>query len=210
MKTIEDYSAALGKESAGVQDILKLYSLLEGYGVREWVEFDPSVVRGLAYYTGIVFEGFDRKRELRAICGGGRYDKLLESFGGDAIPAVGFGFGDAVIVELLKAKNLLPDTQKSQVDVVAYSMQESLRGKMLSVVEELRQQGVKVDVVLDERKPKWVFQRADRIGASFVLMVAEDEDKLNQVTIKDIRNSQQQRLAYSDIAQAVKEQLQIK
>jgi histidyl-tRNA synthetase len=70
--------------------------------------FDASVVRGLAYYTGVVFEAFDRKGVLRAIAGGGRYDKLLETFGGDPTPAVGFGFGDAVIVELLKERNILP------------------------------------------------------------------------------------------------------
>jgi Histidyl-tRNA synthetase len=65
-----------------------------------------SVVRGLAYYTGIVFEGFDRTGTLRAICGGGRYDELLTSFGGESLPVAGFGFGDAVIVELLKDKQL--------------------------------------------------------------------------------------------------------
>ena len=205
MKTLKDYVQTLGDNAEGVKDIMKLFSLLEGYGIREWFEFDPAVVRGLAYYTGVVFEGFDRKRELRAICGGGRYDKLLESFGGDAIPAVGFGFGDAVIVELLKARNLMPNTEKGQIDVIAYAMQDSLRGKMLKCVQDLRQAGIRVDVVLDERKPKWVFQRADRIGASLVLMIAEDEDKLNQVTVKDIRKSQQSRILYQDLAQQIRE-----
>ena len=67
----------MGEDAEGVRDIRRLFALAEAYDIRDWVEFDPSVVRGLAYYTGIVFEGFDRSRELRAICGGGRYDKLL-------------------------------------------------------------------------------------------------------------------------------------
>ncbi|CAM8959940.1 unnamed protein product [Rhodiola kirilowii] len=91
---------------------LNLFSLAENFGYSNWIQFDASIVRSLAYYTGIVFEGFDRQGKLRAICGGGR---LLSTFGGDDIPACGFGFGDAVIVEtsyskvqLLKEKGLLP------------------------------------------------------------------------------------------------------
>lgn len=208
MTTIEEFITHLGEDAAGVQDILKLLNLLESYQIRPWFEFDPSVVRGLAYYTGIVFEGFDRKRELRAICGGGRYDKLIESFGGEAIPAVGFGFGDAVIVELLKAKSLLPDTSLGKIDVVAYAMEEGLRGKMLQVVQGLRAKNVKVDVILEEKKKaKSVFQRANRLGASFVLMLAEDEDKLNQVTLKDLRKTTQDRVSYENIVEDVLKKL---
>ena len=80
------------------------------------VEFDASIVRGLAYYTGVVFEAFDADRKLRAICGGGRYDKLLETLGGPSIPAVGFGFGDAVcvpVVEWIARNYLLPELMRA-------------------------------------------------------------------------------------------------
>ena len=76
--------------------------------MREWVTLDLSIVRGLAYYTGIVFELFDAKGELRAICGGGRYDKLLKSLGGVDLPALGFGMGDVVLGELLRDRGLMP------------------------------------------------------------------------------------------------------
>ena len=89
-------------------DLKRVFELAKSYGYDDYLVFDASVVRGLAYYTGIVFEGFDRAGNLRAICGGGRYDKLLETFGGENHPCVGFGFGDAVIVELLSDKGLLP------------------------------------------------------------------------------------------------------
>ena len=85
----------------------------ESLGVREWVQLDLSIVRGLAYYTGIVFELFDAKGELRAICGGGRYDTLLESLGGVSLPALGFGMGDVVLGELLRARGKMPDAEAS-------------------------------------------------------------------------------------------------
>lgn len=198
MQGLEAYAERLG-ESEGVSDLRQLLALLEAYGVKDFVEFDPTVVRGLAYYTGIVFEGFDRSRTLRAICGGGRYDKLLESFGSSAVPAVGFGFGDAVIVELLKMKNLLPDVS-APTDVVAYAMSEALRGKMLSVVQGLRRAGVSVDTILDERKPKWVFQKASRMQAKHVVLLGEDEDAAGEVTVKDLRTTQQQCIPYDQVA----------
>ena len=79
-----------------------IFDHTEALGVRDWVRLDLSIVRGLAYYTGIVFELFDAKGELRAICGGGRYDTLLESLGGVSLPALGFGMGDVVLGELLR------------------------------------------------------------------------------------------------------------
>jgi histidyl-tRNA synthetase len=81
---------------------------LAALGVADWVDFDPTIVRGLAYYTGIVFELFDAVGEFRAICGGGRYDNLLASLGGADLPALGFGMGDVVLSELLRARKLMP------------------------------------------------------------------------------------------------------
>jgi len=140
-------------------------SLAKDYDMVDWLQFDASVVRGLSYYTGIVFEGFDKSGELRAICGGGRYDKLLESMGGEPLPAVGFGFGDAVIVELLKMKGTLPDTTQGSVEVVVFPMSDDVRGNAVAAATALRSDGLKVDLILENKKPKWAFQRADRIGA---------------------------------------------
>ncbi|MFN9959034.1 MAG: ATP phosphoribosyltransferase regulatory subunit, partial [bacterium] len=80
----------------------------EALGTREWIRFDLTIVRGLAYYTGIVFELFDATGEFRAICGGGRYDQLLASLGGADLPALCFGMGDVVLGELLRARGLMP------------------------------------------------------------------------------------------------------
>jgi histidyl-tRNA synthetase len=164
-RDISEYAKLLGDQSEGVKDIMHLFNLAKSYGYEDWLIFDPSVVRGLAYYTGIVFEGFDRKGQFRAICGGGRYDKLLELFGDEKIPAVGFGFGDAVIVELLRSKNLLPETTYSGVQIVVFSMMESLRPDACSATMKLRDAGYSVDMILSNKKPKWVFQHADRLNA---------------------------------------------
>ncbi|MEN9353753.1 MAG: hypothetical protein RL318_1078 [Fibrobacterota bacterium] len=95
------------ESKAAVQELRDLLALVSAHGFGDWCLFDPKVVRGLAYYTGIVYELFDAGRSLRAIAGGGRYDSLLEKLGGEALPAVGFGMGDVVIAELLKDKGIL-------------------------------------------------------------------------------------------------------
>jgi histidyl-tRNA synthetase len=93
---------------AGLERMEQYEALMEAHGLRDWMRFDLSIVRGLAYYTGIVFELFDRKGEFRAICGGGRYDNLLRDLGGVDQPALGFGMGDVVLGELLRARGLMP------------------------------------------------------------------------------------------------------
>lgn len=95
----------------GLERIEQYERLMEAHGLRDWIRFDLSIVRGLAYYTGIVFELFDRKGEFRAICGGGRYDHLLRDLGGVDLPALGFGMGDVVLGELLRARGLMPSVR---------------------------------------------------------------------------------------------------
>ncbi|MGI9591708.1 MAG: ATP phosphoribosyltransferase regulatory subunit, partial [Myxococcota bacterium] len=123
---LEAASESLAQDSPALHGLRELFRWLEAYGVRDRVDFDTSIVRGLAYYTGIVFEAFDAGRRLRALCGGGRYDRLLETLGGPAIPAVGFGFGDAVIAELLADRGLWPDLSRP-VDDFVYAREEAQR-----------------------------------------------------------------------------------
>ncbi len=114
-------------------------------------------------HPGIVFEGFDRAGQLRAICGGGRYDKLLGAFGGEDQPCAGFGFGDAVIVELLRDKGLLP-ALGHDVDDVVMAMDESLRPVACGVAARLRKQGRVVDLVLEPKRMKWAFKVGGSMG----------------------------------------------
>ena len=123
--------------------------------------------------------------------GGGRYDKLLEPFGGEPTPAAGFGFGDAVIVELLKERNILPSFDSTGVDTVVFAMRRELYPVAVQVAQTLRAAGQSVDVVLEDRKPKWCFKHADRIGASHCCIVAPQEYENGEVSIKDLDSGEQ-------------------
>jgi histidyl-tRNA synthetase len=190
-KSIEALEETLGPDSEAIKELKQLMTLLEAYGIADWIMIDASVIRGLAYYTGIVFEAFDRKGELRAIAGGGRYDKLLQTFGGDATPAAGFGFGDAVIVELLKERNVLPSFDSTGTDTVVFAMNEDLYRVAVGAARTLRENGQSVDVVLEQKKPKWVFKHADRIGARYCLIVAPSEYENGEVSVKDLESGDQ-------------------
>jgi len=204
-------------DDSSIRELKELFKLAEEYGFGDWLQFDASVVRGLAYYTGVVFEAFDKAGELRAIAGGGRYDKLLSLYGATTpVPACGFGFGDCVIVELLKEKNLLPNVQK-RVDFCVCAYNKDMQGKAMKAAGLLRQNTsppasensgnknggdrnnsdegendqkrlVVVDVLLEpKKKVAQTFDYANRIGARYVVFVAPSEWENGSVRIKDLR-----------------------
>ena len=151
-------------------------------------------MRGLAYYTGPVFEAHDRSGTLRAICGGGRYDRLLSSFGGKDLPATGFGFGDMVILELLKDRDLLPVLAGSVQDVV-FALNPELRPAAMDVAGRLRVQGRSVDLVLDEKRLKWALKHADRCGAERLLLLAPKEWERGLVKVRDLASGAESEVA---------------
>ena len=118
-----------------------------------YVKMDYHVIRGLAYYTGVVFEAFDRKGEFRAIAGGGRYDNLVKLISGGKVdlPALGFGMGDVVLLELLKARGLLPRFS-TRLDAFCLIEDETLRAESLKLIQDLRAAGLAVDYSLDRRQ----------------------------------------------------------
>jgi len=192
---ISDFStleAVVGADSPALLQLRELFELADAYGLREWLVLDLSIVRGLAYYTGTVFEGFDRTGELRAIFGGGRYDKLLGTFGGDDFPAAGFGFGDAVIVELLRMKDLLPGASIAGNGAVLVACQnEALRPRAMAAAAAIRAAGGKVDLVLEAKKPKWFFKHADRVGVDFVVLFAPREAEADLAVVKRMADGEQ-------------------
>ena len=198
IKELDKLEEHLGEHSSAILELKELFSMLKSYNIQEWVEFDASIVRGLAYYTGSVFEAHDRKGELRAICGGGRYDRLLSSLGGNDLPASGFGFGDMVIMELLTERGLLPTITSGSEDVVI-SLSEELRTVAMSVASKLRERGRTVDVILDNKKLKWAFRHADRIGASRLVMIMPEEWKSGRIKIKDLITGQEDDILVSNL-----------
>ena len=146
---------------------------LAGLGVRDWIDVDLSIVRGLAYYTGIVFELFDAKGELRAICGGGRYDSLLNDLGGIDLPALGFGMGDVVLGELLKERGLMAAAIPARPELFVIggpgATVDGMAGA-LKLVSALRLAGFSVDYGLSDKKyqspPRGQFEAAQKAGAA--------------------------------------------
>jgi histidyl-tRNA synthetase len=198
LSEIPDIASALGSDSPAVAELTQLFELASAYGISDWLAFDASVVRGLAYYTGPVFEAHDRAGDLRAVCGGGRYDRLLSTLGGKDMPATGFGFGDMVIMELLADKGLVPDLPSGNEDIVM-SLGEGLRSAAMSVASKLRASGRSVDLVLDDKRMKWAFRHAERTGAQRLVMVMPDEWASGNVRIKDLGTGEESDVAFDDM-----------
>ncbi|HEY8311359.1 MAG TPA: histidine--tRNA ligase [Gemmatimonadaceae bacterium] len=169
--TLISTSAAAGAEH--VEELRKLFDYVEHLvsGGAAWLQFDLSIVRGLAYYTGVVFELFDRSGEFRAICGGGRYDNLLDAIGGASLPALGFGMGDVVLTELLRARGLLPDNA-SGVDYWLTADDDVPAAKIMSEAARLRAQGFSVEYALRRQTSGKQRKAAMAAGARNIIHIA--------------------------------------
>ena len=151
----------------------RYFAYLDALGVAPWVELDLKIVRGLAYYTGIVFELFDAHGEFRAICGGGRYDTLLQSLGGVDLPALGFGMGDVVLGELLRHRGLMPTALPGPDYWVAYTDPRQL-GNAMRVAQALRHAGSSVEYALRPQQLGRQLKAASSAGAPEAVIVRED------------------------------------
>ena len=174
-----------------LENLDRYMEALKAMGLGPYVEFDAKIVRGLAYYTGIVFEIFDRDGALRAICGGGRYDRLLELVGGDSIPAVGFGMGDVVIGELLSMKNL-NRTELDKVDIFIVILEEDQRSLALKIAHQKREEGVRVLYSLKSDSLRKQLEMASKAGAHQAIILAPKELEQNLVLVKDLQSGAQQ------------------
>lgn len=162
----------------------------EDYGLAAFLEPDKRIVRGLAYYTGIVFEIFDRSRSLRAVAGGGRYDGLIDQLGGAPLPALGFGMGDVVLGELLAEHGLLPATPP-RIDCVVVPIGEAMLGPARRVVRLLRDAGVRAETHHAPAKVGKAIKAADQAGARRVLLVGSEEWEQGSVRSKDLKSGEE-------------------
>lgn len=173
--------------------LARYFEYLDALGVAEWVEFDLSIVRGLAYYTGIVFELFDAKRELRAICGGGRYDTLLKQLGGTDLPALGFGMGDVVLADLLRSTGRMPEWIPL-VDVwVAYA-DEALLDDAMRIARRLRDRGLSVEYALGGQQLSRQLKAAAAAGARDVLVLQPAELERGEAVVRRLSNGEEARV----------------
>ncbi|MGH7658335.1 MAG: histidine--tRNA ligase, partial [Gemmatimonadales bacterium] len=179
-----DPRKALSAVSTGGDELAPVFQALHDMGLGDYVVLDARVVRGLAYYTGTVFELFDTKGELRAICGGGRYDNLAGALGGVDLPAVGFGFGDVVLGELLKDRGLVPAPEPS-CDVFVVAVTGEDMPDVLHLAHGLRNEGFRVEYALSGQKLRKQLDLADARGARVALIVGPEERSSGRVVVKD-------------------------
>jgi histidyl-tRNA synthetase len=164
---------------------------LVAMGLGDFIEVDLTIVRGLAYYTGTVFELFDAGRTLRAVCGGGRYDNLLDALGGVQMPAVGFGMGDVVLGELLKDKGLAP-AEVSSIDVfLAFITKEDLP-HVQALAHRLRDAGLRVEYAMGRQAVGKQLNLANDRNARLAVVIGPDERRRGEVVIKDLTTGLQE------------------
>ncbi len=179
------------EEISGMREYV---GFLEALGVGDWVDFDLSIVRGLAYYTGKVFELFDAKGEFRAICGGGRYDDLLSTIGGVDLPALGFGMGDVVLTELLRARDLLPLAELGTEYWIA-AEDDSLLPEVMTVAGRLRAKSRSVEYALKSQTLARQLKTASGAGVKNVILLRRNDYANGNVTLKTLADGSERSVA---------------
>jgi histidyl-tRNA synthetase len=186
--------AALASVPAGEQALAPLRQTVDSLaamGFGEFLDVDFTIVRGIAYYTGTVFELFDAGKTLRAICGGGRYDNLTEAVGGVSLPAVGFGMGDVVLGELLRDRGLVPP-HRSSIDIFLAGIGEEDQPHLLGLAHQLRDAGLRVEFSLGAGAVGKQLKLADARNARLAVVIGPDDRARGQVQVKDLRSKTQE------------------
>jgi histidyl-tRNA synthetase len=171
---------------------------LAALGLQDYVRFDPAIVRGLAYYTGVVFEIFDRQGELRAVCGGGRYDKLLQTVSNTDLPALGFGMGDVVLTELLNDRGLLRQYHAT-VDYYIIAVTEAERTAQKQLARKLRDAGHSVAYNFKAGGVGKQFKDADAKGARFAVVLGPTEVAEGVAVVKEMASGHEEKRKLDEI-----------
>ena len=206
LAALEAVLAPIGGEklAARMADWRKLLSGLAAMGLERFVEVDLGVVRGLAYYTGFVFEAFDRKGELRALAGGGRYDDLVQKLGGPAFPAVGFAIGDMTFALLLEQRGLVP-TLVSAPDVYCVIGGEAERRVAFGDIQVIRASGYRVDYPMKDVAFGKQLKAASDSGAKLALIYGADELAKGVVKIRDLGDRTESEVPSAQVVAAVRD-----
>lgn len=190
VETLDQAAELAGPDSPAIATLRELFQLADTYGITENLLFDISVIRGLAYYTGVVFEAFDSKRHFRAIFGGGRYDSLLTTIGGTPTPAVGLGFGDVVILEVIKEYLGEEAITKRSGVIVGYMFPEQ-RESAMKLAAKLRTEGEDINIMLKKLKPKQFFSRASDSNAADAVFIGPDDVEKGIANRKNLETREQ-------------------
>jgi len=207
--TIEEVRAFIANPGSHFEKFNALSAELDARGMKPFYELDPTIVRGLAYYTGVVFEVFDRKRTLRAIAGGGRYDNLINlmSDGKLSLPAFGFGMGDVTLSQLIElnpaatARMAAALAREAAADLYVVIAKEERRPQALAIIQQLRDLGLRLDFPLAPAKVGKQFQSAEQAGARLALLIG---DEWPQIKIKTLASREEVLVPAEELFERIK------
>src|SRR2546422_955633 len=188
LRGLDAVLTALGKVKGGEEagePLRQAVGALQAMGLGDFVAVDLTIVRGLAYYTGIVFELFDTGKSLRAVCGGGRYDGLLKALGGVDLPALGFGMGDVVLGELLKERKSSFEAP-GQLDAFLVAVSGEDVAPVLKLAHDLRDRGMAVEYSLRHAAVRKQLELAAARGAPRAIIIGPDERKAGVAVVRDL------------------------
>ncbi|NQU76381.1 MAG: histidine--tRNA ligase family protein, partial [Planctomycetes bacterium] len=204
--TLEEAAERIGG-SEQVRDeckkLAEVIGILSAMGAKEYCRLDLHVVRGLAYYTGVVYEAFDAGRSLRALAGGGRYDNLLEMLGGPKMPATGFGMGDIVLGIVLAEAGKLPDLTE-RCDCFVIDAGDGMLEVVLGIVAELRRAGLSVGLSYKRQQLGKQLKTANQRGAALAVIVGQELAETNELVVKDLATGDQRRIRRESLVSELK------
>jgi histidyl-tRNA synthetase len=198
IRSLPDLETEFPLAAGAAQPLAETWRALEGMGLAGFLDFDLTIVRGLAYYTGTVFELFDAARSLRAICGGGRYDDLLRLLGEVDLPAVGFGMGDVVLGELLRGRGLGPALRPG-LDVFLAAVSAEDMAYVLPLAHALRDAGLRVEFPLGAAALGRQLKLAAARDARYVVLVGPDDRARGEVMVRDLATGTQRAVALDSL-----------
>ena len=190
------------------ETLTEVFKIVEAYGMSDYISFDPSIIRGLLYYTGTVFEAWDTAGDFRALFGGGRYDNLVGDVGGQKVGAVGFACGDLVIKLLLDKLGRLPEVGSTPADVYITVFDQDTFTESLGLAKEIRQAGIKVTSHLKIEKLGKQFKCVDRIGTRYALVLGPDEIASGMVNLKNLQDGDQKQISRESLISELKKFLE--
>ena len=189
------------------ESLKRIMEILEKMDLGDYISFDPQIVRGLDYYTGVVFEARDMDKEGRAILGGGHYGNLVGDVGGEVLPGVGFAMGDVMLRLVLEKYKCLPEFFDTSAKVLVTVFDETLYSDSLDISILLRKSDIPTLLVNEKQKLQKQFKFADRIGVPIVLVLGPEEKNSHQVTVKNLKTRQQENVLIDQLVIYIKDQL---
>lgn len=200
LSSIEELKTYLKDHQTCVENFESFFEKVKRANLEDFINYDPTIVRGLDYYTGIVFEIFDKHPEnRRAIAGGGAYANLLQIFNEQPLSGIGFGLGDVTLIDFLECHNLLPSFSKPSQDLMIAYFDEESEKIAFQLAADLRINGLKVDLNLGIMKFNKVFKTAESRNHQCLALIGETERNSGVVQLKNLKNKESENINLTDI-----------